>query len=96
MGGLSKKEKGSCHQEASLLKRMAHPNICAFLDSFMAAQGTTLCIVMAFCDGATCVPMPPMEGEERGVIDLHLQRGKRQASSTRHGSARIPPWPLVA
>ena len=66
MGGLSKKEREACHNEASLLKRMSHPNICAFLGSFMAAQGATLCIVMAFCDGGdlnAAISKGPARGE---------------------------------
>jgi len=35
----------------SLLKRLNHPNICGFRDSFLSKNKDSLCIVMEYCDG---------------------------------------------
>lgn len=37
--------------ELMLLKRLNHPNIVGFKDSFLARGGAYLCIVMSYCDG---------------------------------------------
>ena len=33
------------------MKRLAHPNICQYRDSFLTSDKGTLCIVMGYCDG---------------------------------------------
>jgi serine/threonine protein kinase len=49
--GMPAKEKEACHSEVLLMKRLKHPNIVAYKDSFFANGKDHLCIVMTYCDG---------------------------------------------
>lgn len=49
--GMPAKEKEACHSEVKLMKRLRHPNIVAYKDSFFANGQDHLCIVMTYCDG---------------------------------------------
>ena len=49
LSSLSTKEKDSSLQEVSLLKRMKHPNIVKFVDSFID-DSDVLTIVMEYCE----------------------------------------------
>ena len=48
---IPKKEREACRMEVGLLKRLQHPNIVGYKDSFLAKNKESLCIVMQFCDG---------------------------------------------
>jgi serine/threonine protein kinase len=48
---MGRKEKESCKLEVSLMKRLNHPNIVAFKDSFLSKSHSCLYIVMQYCDG---------------------------------------------
>ena len=37
--------------EVGLLKRLHHPNIVGYRESFLSKNKESLCIVMQFCDG---------------------------------------------
>jgi len=41
----------ACRNEVMLMKRLQHPNIVAYKDSFFANGKDNLCIVMTYCDG---------------------------------------------
>ena len=49
--GIPRKEREACKAEVSLLRRLNHPNICAYRESFLSKNKDSLCIVMEFCDG---------------------------------------------
>jgi serine/threonine protein kinase len=49
--GIPPKEREACRNEVMLMKRLAHPNIVAYKDSFFANGKDSLCIVMTYCDG---------------------------------------------
>lgn len=51
MKAMSKKDQVLAEKEASLLAQLHHPNIVAFLESFLCHNGQMLCIVMEFADG---------------------------------------------
>ena len=48
---IPKKEREACRAEVQLMKRLRHPNIVAYRDSFLAKNRESLCIVMTYCDG---------------------------------------------
>ncbi|GMH93888.1 hypothetical protein TrVE_jg1907 [Triparma verrucosa] len=48
---IPRKEREACKKEVDLLRRLNHPNICGYRDSFMSRNRDSLCIVMEFCDG---------------------------------------------
>lgn len=48
---IPKKEREACRLEVDLLKRLHHPNIVGYFESFMNPTRESLCIVMPFCDG---------------------------------------------
>mmetsp|Transcript_23817 Transcript_23817/g.66960 ORF Transcript_23817/g.66960 Transcript_23817/m.66960 type:complete len:997 (-) Transcript_23817:29-3019(-) len=48
---IPKKEREACRAEVQLMKRLRHPNIVAYRDSFLARNRESLCIVMTYCDG---------------------------------------------
>lgn len=43
---IPKKERDACKMEVDLLKRLRHPNIVGYRDSFLNPSRETLCIVM--------------------------------------------------
>jgi NIMA (never in mitosis gene a)-related kinase len=49
--GLPKKERDACRNEVALMQKLRHPNICEYKESFMTKDGSTLSIVMQYCDG---------------------------------------------
>lgn len=48
---LSSKEKKSAEQEVALLRKLQHPNIVRYKDSFLDNKDRDLCIVMRYCEG---------------------------------------------
>lgn len=46
---IPRKEREACNMEVDLLKRLNHPNIVGYRESFIANEA--LCIVMQYCDG---------------------------------------------
>lgn len=48
---IPKKEREACRMEVGLLKRLNHPNIVGYRDSFLGKNKESLCIVMQFADG---------------------------------------------
>lgn len=48
---IPRKEREACKAEVSLLRRLNHPNICGYKESFLSKNKDSLCIVMEFCDG---------------------------------------------
>ncbi len=61
---LSKKELAATEQESELLKRMSHPNIVAFYETFYSSN--TINIVMEYADG--------------GDLDKYLKNRKYQGN----------------
>ncbi|KAJ1449761.1 hypothetical protein M885DRAFT_534558 [Pelagophyceae sp. CCMP2097] len=48
---IPKKERDACRMEVQLLKKMKHPNIVGYKDSFFNNKNDSLCIVMQYADG---------------------------------------------
>jgi len=48
---IPKKEREATKMEVDLLRRLNHPNIVRYNDSFLSKNGESLCIVMEYCDG---------------------------------------------
>lgn len=48
---IPKKERESTRLEVELLKRLNHPNIVQYYESFLSKNNETLCICMEYCDG---------------------------------------------
>ena len=48
---LPKKEREACRTEVDLMKRLTHPNIVHYKESFLSKNKDSLCIVMEYCDG---------------------------------------------
>lgn len=48
---IPKKERDACRMEVELLRRLHHPNIVSYIDSFLNRTKDSLCIVMQYCDG---------------------------------------------
>jgi len=48
---IPRKERESCKLEVDLLRRLHHPNIVGYVESFMHQSKECLCIVMQYCDG---------------------------------------------
>lgn len=48
---IPKKEREATKAEVDLLRRLHHPNIVRYLDSFISRNGESLCICMEYCDG---------------------------------------------
>eukprot|EP01038_Epipyxis_sp_PR26KG_P004295 gene4295-6090_t len=48
---IPKKEREATKAEVDLLRRLHHPNIVRYLDSFLSKNGESLCICMEYCDG---------------------------------------------
>jgi NIMA (never in mitosis gene a)-related kinase len=48
---IPKKEREATKLEVDLLRRLHHPNIVRYLDSFLSKNNETLCICMEYCDG---------------------------------------------
>jgi NIMA (never in mitosis gene a)-related kinase 1/4/5 len=48
---LPRKEREACRIEVDLLKRLHHPNIVGYKDSFLTPRSDALCIAMEYCDG---------------------------------------------
>ena len=48
---IPKKEREATKMEVDLLRRLNHPNIVQYKDSFLSNQGNSLCIAMEYCDG---------------------------------------------
>jgi len=48
---LPKKEREACRTEVSLMKKLGHPNIVHYRESFLSKNKDSLCIVMEYCDG---------------------------------------------
>mmetsp|Transcript_31575 Transcript_31575/g.83407 ORF Transcript_31575/g.83407 Transcript_31575/m.83407 type:complete len:111 (+) Transcript_31575:133-465(+) len=48
---IPRKEREACKMEVDLLRRLNHPNIVGYRESFMHKNKESLCIVMQYCDG---------------------------------------------
>jgi non-specific serine/threonine protein kinase/NIMA (never in mitosis gene a)-related kinase len=48
---MPQKERVATQMEVDLLRRLCHPNIVRYYDSFMSKNGESLCISMEYCDG---------------------------------------------
>ena len=48
---IPKKEREATRMEVDLLRRLNHPNIVRYMDSFLSRNGDSLCICMEYCDG---------------------------------------------
>lgn len=48
---IPKKEREATKMEVDLLKRLHHPNIVRYVDSFLSKNNESLCIAMEYCDG---------------------------------------------
>jgi NIMA (never in mitosis gene a)-related kinase len=48
---IPKKEREACRTEVDLLKRLNHPNIVSYRESFLSPRKESLCIAMEYCDG---------------------------------------------
>lgn len=48
---IPKKEREATKLEVDLLRRLNHPNIVRYMDSFLSKNGESLCICMEYCDG---------------------------------------------
>lgn len=51
MKNMQKKEKDATRMEVDLLRRLHHPNIVRYIDSFLSKNMEELCICMEYCDG---------------------------------------------
>jgi len=48
---IPKKEREATRIEVDLLRRLHHPNIVRYIDSFLSKNNESLCICMEYCDG---------------------------------------------
>lgn len=48
---IPKKEREATKMEVDLLRRLHHPNIVRYIDSFLSNNNESLCISMEYCDG---------------------------------------------
>lgn len=48
---IPKKEREATKVEVDLLRRLNHPNIVRYIDSFLSKNNESLCIAMEYCDG---------------------------------------------
>ena len=69
--GIPQYERESCRNEVALLKRLDHPSIVGFKESFLTDNGD-LAIVMTYCDG----------GELTTRISQHRERGQPMSEDT--------------
>ena len=70
MKGMSQRDKKSTMNEVTVLKKLSHPNIVAFHESFIESE--TLCVVMEFAPG----------GDLGNAIAMQKKTGKRFPEST--------------
>ena len=52
---IPKKEREATKVEVDLLRRLNHPNIVRYIDSFLSKNKESLCICMEYCDGVRIV-----------------------------------------
>lgn len=57
---IPKKEREATKVEVDLLKRLHHPNIVRYIDSFLSRNNESLCICMEYCDGVGDIPFTPI------------------------------------
>jgi serine/threonine protein kinase len=50
---IPKKEREATKVEVDLLRRLHHPNIVRYIDSFLSKNNESLCICMEYCDGVS-------------------------------------------
>ena len=62
LDALNEKERAGAVQEAEVLKKLAHPNIVQYIESFM--ESGILCIIMEYC--------------EVGDLSLHIKKMKQK------------------
>lgn len=55
---IPKKEREATKVEVDLLKRLHHPNIVRYIDSFLSKNNESLCICMEYCDGVSFKTLP--------------------------------------
>lgn len=65
---IPKKEREACRMEVSLLKRLNHPNIVGYRDSFLAKNKESLCIVMQFADGGDLATQIKQTAKQRKLF----------------------------
>ena len=56
---IPKKEREATRMEVDLLRKLNHPNIVRYVDSFLSKNGETLCICMEYCDGVRSAGATP-------------------------------------
>ncbi|CAM9631408.1 unnamed protein product [Pylaiella littoralis] len=61
---IPRKEREACRTEVDLLRRLHHPNIVGYKDSFLTPRKDHLCIVMEYCDG--------------GDLSTHIKNARRR------------------
>ena len=54
---IPKKEREATKVEVDLLRRLNHPNIVRYIDSFLSKNKESLCICMEYCDGVSEMEM---------------------------------------
>ena len=52
---IPKKEREATKMEVDLLRRLHHPNIVRYIDSFLSKNNESLCICMEYCDGVSSI-----------------------------------------
>ncbi|XP_051258817.1 serine/threonine-protein kinase Nek5-like isoform X2 [Dicentrarchus labrax] len=72
---MSAREKEASQKEVTLLSKMKHPNIVAFIGSFQ--DGGSLCIVMEYCDGGDLMKKMNLQRgvffTEQQIVDWFVQ-----------------------
>lgn len=78
IGSVSKKEREMCHLEVKLLKRLSHPGIVTYTESFMHTnrRDTYMCVVMQYCEGGDLTGFLKQQRgrkmKERQILDLFV------------------------
>ena len=67
ISSLSAKEREQAKGEVKLMRRLTHPNIVGYRDSFLNRGKEFLCIVMEYCDG----------GDLSGMIEQRQKMGNK-------------------
>ncbi|KAJ8606278.1 hypothetical protein CTAYLR_010324 [Chrysophaeum taylorii] len=65
---IPRKEREACRMEVALLKRLNHPNIVGYRDSFLAKNKESLCIVMQFADGGDLAAQIKQAAKQRKLF----------------------------
>ena len=75
--GKTEKEREACQLEIKLLERLEHPGVVEYVESFQIPKSTTLCIVMAFCEGGDLTnylkKRRNVKLSEKEILDFFIQ-----------------------